>query len=326
MNQQTTTRTCVICRWRDLPDTRPHVCQPCEDRIRRQLDWLDLHLPLVQIVARTEPTRTGELDLGAMDLTLTSHTQQWLPVDPDDNTGNRPVASVLGSWFETWSGRDVITLDASGTIAAIHRAVRWACRVDADMPLFAADLRRVYAQTRQALHRDLRHIRYAAPCPDDGGELTTRPGADWIRCDSCRRLFDEDQYAELARGALPATALLHAHEVATALGVEPASIRQLIWRRRLVPFDHGDAGRPRYELTHVRQVADEIRLYKAQAGQIVTWRGEQRHIVEAPAGTRIQFGTEIVKVRRGRTIDLGQLADGQTYQALPTATRQQVPA
>lgn len=227
--------TCVIDGRRPVEDGRVRVCWPCEQRMGRQLDYLAAAAPLLWVIAHNEPNAAGELNLHALDLAQHAQTQ---PVADDhgDQVGTPSIASVLGSWVEAWSGRDVMSANANSCARWLRGHLERACEaLDTAIEEFAAELRTLYATARRALNRDWTGQVFATPCPNCGGKTLVRtPGADWIECGPCEWLWDEEEYAQLAIRTLRATfkpaALLTAWEIATTFEVDIRRVRT--WKSR----------------------------------------------------------------------------------------------
>lgn len=256
-------RVCQTCTWRPIPDDRAHtICTTCETLIRGHLTVIADASPLLGIVAVTEPTKAGMLNLGIVDLGLSPQT--LAPVGPvQDQIGDRPLATVLAGWVERWSGRDVLTADASSCALWLRRIVGWAAiHRDADIAEFAADVRSTVLAVRRALGRDMRGHRYDTPCPGCGEKtLLRRPGADWVECRPCRRLWTPDEYAALAleqlRAYVPANWPLDADAAARIAGVKVHTIWQWKCRGRIVP-DIGPWGGVRYLRIEIDRAQAEL--------------------------------------------------------------------
>lgn len=225
---------CVVCKHRDLPDDRPQVCAWCHKLLDRMLRLIERGAPLLAVVAHTEPTRRGQLDLNAVDLTLPGNP----PIigAPEDQSGHTPAAAQLAQWAEDWSGRDIVTADAASIAAFLRRGLRWACASHPAIDDFARELRGIYTALRVALHRDLSGRRYAAPAPCCGHRTLIRyPGADWIECGPCEALYDEDDYAAVVIGQIPPEALVTAGQAAQIAGVATDTVYKWIERGKLTP-------------------------------------------------------------------------------------------
>lgn len=256
-------RICIIDGWRELPDDRPQVCQSCQSRMDRQLDLLGRVVDLLDVVAAHEPTTSGQPHMPIVDLALPGN-----PVivgDPTDQVGQTPIAARLASWAEDWSGRDVWSADARSVAGFLRRGLRWACASHPAIDEFAAELRQAYAAAKRALGRDMRATHYRAPCPHCRGPLVRYPGADWIECGPCERLWDENDYpgvvlCSLRRWTLPGRALT-ASEAAALAGVRPGTMRQWINRGKVAP-DIGPWGDPprylRIEIDWAMAIMEDI--------------------------------------------------------------------
>lgn len=318
-------RTCVVDGWRELPDHRAAVCHPCEKHMTAQLNFLGASLDLLRAIAHNEPTPSGELDLNAVDLTLTARdTYQG---HADDIDGCAPIATALGRWHTYWTGRPVNGRQPARLIADITRQLPWACTIyTTPMADFAYDLHHLYAQTRATVHADLRPTRYAAPCPNCWTTTLIREiGADWITCTQtdCHLRWTEDDYQTMALAEIPDTAQLTAHQVATLTGVDPGTIRQLVWRGRLIPCNpDAPDEQPRYTRAHVEQVMAEIALWKAKAARLVIHRtrAEEQYlpdeVADLPAGTWVEIAGCVIRLRRGKTIEVGPIGSEKSYRVL----------
>lgn len=170
-------RTCVICKHRHLPDDRPQVCTWCHKLMDRQLRLVERAAPLLAVVAHTEPTPRGQLNLDAVDLTLPGNP--IIVGEVQDQTGHTPASAQLAQWAEDWSGRPIWSADAASVAHFLRRGLRRACASHPAVDDFARELRGIYTALRVALHRDLSGRRYAAPAPCCGHRTLIRyPGAD----------------------------------------------------------------------------------------------------------------------------------------------------
>lgn len=243
---------CIVCKHRELPEHRPQVCEPCQERMAKQLTMLERAVPLLAVVAQQEPTRAGHTRLDAVDLSLPGNPATT--GEAGDQTGQTPVAARLASWAEDWSGRDIMTADAASVAQFLRRGLRWACASHPAVDEFAKELRQSYAAAKVGLNRDMRGHHYAAPCPHCGQKTLVRyPGADWIECGPCEALYDEQDYAVILVRALEASArrtwppgkALNIREAAALAGVKQDVIRQWITRGKL-QADIGPWGTRRY--------------------------------------------------------------------------------
>lgn len=227
-------RRCIICKHRELTPDRPQACTWCQKLMDRQLRLVERAAPLLAVVASTEPTRGGQLDLVAVDLTLPGN-----PIvigDPGDQGGHTPAATILAQWAEDWSRRPIWSADAASVAGFLRRGLRWACASHPAIDEFAHELRTLYADLRRALHRDLSGYRYAAPCPHCGQRTLIRyPGADWIECGPCEALYDEDDYATIVLGQIPGNALVTAQQAASIAGVATDTVYKWVERGKLMP-------------------------------------------------------------------------------------------
>lgn len=323
------TRTCVVDGWRDLPKGRPAVCHPCEKRMTGQLGFLASALGLLRAIARNEPTPSGELDLNAVDLTLAARTT-YRGLD-DDLDGCSPIATTLGRWHTYWTSLPVDGRQPSRLIAGIIERLPWACTVyGPSMDAFAADLHHLYSQTRATVHADVRPTRYAAPCPNCWTLTLVREiGADWITCTSsdCHLRWDEDDYQTMALAEIPDTAQLTAHQVATLTGVDPGTIRQLVFRGRLIPCNPDAVDEhPRYTRAHVEQVMAEVELFRANAGVLAVHRPGYTEMLKLPAGTWVQIAGCVIRLRRGKTVEIGPVGPGVKHTIVTPTRREMVEA
>lgn len=259
-------RVCIVCRWRRF-EREALVCLECELRIAGQLLMLEQGVPLLSVVASSEPTRYGTANLDALDLAtpglmrILDHRTAGLVTgeagQADDQAGHHPVARVLGWWWSQWSGRDVWAADAASLAEHLRRAVAWACRERDDVVDFAAHLRQLYAAVRVALGRCTEPQHYGALCPRCQTKTLRRPsGGDWIECKGCGRLWPEADYHELARASLrwdmPPWTRLTPTEAALVAGVSRDVIDQ--WRRRdKIAADVGPWGGVRYSRLEIDQ-------------------------------------------------------------------------
>jgi len=232
---------CVVCKWRTLPDDRAITCHTCPQNLDTWLEFIEAAAPLLAVVAATEPTTAGTLNLDAVDLTQPGNPAEAAP-DGDDQIGYIPIAGMLAPWFEAWSGRDIITADAASVARQLRRSVAWACRYEPQIDVFAHEVRHAFMALRVALKRDVRTRHYGAPCSWCGHrDLKARPGAKWIECD-CGALYDEDDYARLVITSLQQAARERFHhvrqplttrEAAALAGVSVTVIRQWATRGRI---------------------------------------------------------------------------------------------
>lgn len=322
------TRTCVVDGWRELPDHRAAVCHPCEKRMDAQLGFLASALGLLRAIARNEPTPSGELDLNAVDLTLAARTT-YHGLD-DDLDGCAPIATTLGRWHTYWTGRPVDGRQPARLIAGVIEQLPWACTVyGPSMNAFASDLHHLYAQTRATVHADLRPTRYAAPCPACWTTTLIREiGADWITCTTsdCHLRWTEDDYQTMALAEIPDSAQLTAHQVATLTGVDPGTIRQLVWRGRLIPCNPDEPDlQPRYTRAHVDQVLAEVELWKANQAILAVHRPGYTETLKLPAGAHVQIAGCVIRLRRGKTVEIGPVHPNEQHQIV-TPTRERVAA
>lgn len=259
-------RVCIVCNWRRF-EREALVCLECELRIAGQLLMLEHGVPLLSVVASSEPTSRGEANLDALDLAtpglmriLDHRTAGFVTGQAgqaDDQAGHHPVARVLGWWWTQWSGRDVWAADAASLAEHLRRAVAWACRERDDVADFAGHLRQLYAAVRVALGRTTEPQHYGALCPRCRTKTLRRPsGGDWIECKGCGRLWPEAGYHELARASLQwdmeATQRLTPTEAALIAGVTRDVIDQ--WRRRgKLAADIGPWGGVRYSRLEIDQ-------------------------------------------------------------------------
>lgn len=229
-----TQRLCVVCKHRELPPDRPQVCSWCHKLLDRMLTLITRAAPLLEVVARAEPTRAGALNLTAVDLTLSGNPV--IAGGPEDQIGHTPVATALAQWAEDWSGRDITTADAASVARFLRRGLRWAAAAHPAIDEFAKELRGIYTALRVALHRDLRGHRYAEPAPCCGHRTLIRyPGADWIECGPCEALYDEQDYATVVIAQIPPDALVTAQQAAQIAGVATDTVYKWIERGKLVP-------------------------------------------------------------------------------------------
>lgn len=227
-----TKRPCVVCKHRELPPDRPQVCSWCHKMLDRMLILVVHAAPLLAVVAHAEPTRRGQLNLTAVDLTLPGNPV--IAGEPEDQIGHIPVATALAQWAEDWSGRDIVTADAASVASFLRRGLRWACASHPAIDEFAKELRGIYTALRVALHRDLSGHRYAEPAPCCGQRTLIRyPGADWIECGPCEALYDERDYAAVCIAQIPEHALVTAQEAAQIAGVATDTVYKWIERGKL---------------------------------------------------------------------------------------------
>lgn len=154
-----------------------------------------------------------------------------------DQIGGLPVAAILASWTRDWAKtrgeRDLPAPVVPELVAWLRDRERftWACNHHPAMNDFASETRLMLRMIRLALHRDLSPVRYLAPCPYCHDRTLQRgPGADWIECRDCHRLWGEDEYGLLARAAISADEMLDTNEAAIIAQVSVEVIRQ--WRSR----------------------------------------------------------------------------------------------
>lgn len=264
---------CVVCGWKQLEPGRPQVCVPCELRIGQHLDLLAVATPLLAVVASTEPS-AGRIPVKLLPLDLTL-PPQTLPVVglERDQIGAQPIATTLGLWVEDWTGRDVITASAVSSAGVLREQLTEACRTHDAIDEFAREIRGLVAVARQALGRNLQGVRYGTPCPSCGTKTLVRiPGADWIECGPCGRLWDEEAYARLTvdtlRKAVPDETLLTIREAAMLTGERPGNIRKWIHRDRLSPLLGPSWGKTfvRYgDLKATQREVAEIKKTRAEA-------------------------------------------------------------
>jgi helix-turn-helix protein len=238
-------RQCIICKHRELTPDRPQVCTWCQRLMDRQLRLVERAAPLLEVVASSEPTRAGQLDLTAVDLATPGYPRVYIGTR-EDRAGHKPAAARLAFWAEDWSGRPIWSADAVSIAAFLRRGLRWACASHPGVDEFARELRGLYAELRRALHRDLSGHRYAAPCPHCGHRTLIRyPGADWIECGPCEALYDEGDYATIVLAEIPGYALVTAQEAAQIAGVTPDTVYKWVERGKLRP-DIGPWGGRRF--------------------------------------------------------------------------------
>lgn len=229
-----TQRLCVVCKHRELSPDRPQVCSWCHKLLDRMLRLVERAAPLLEVVARAEPTRRGQLNLTAVDLTLPGNPV--ITGEPDDQTGHTPVATALAQWAEDWSDRPIWSADAASVAHFLRRGLRWACASHPAIDEFARELRGIYSSLRVALHRDLSGHRYAEPAPCCGQRTLIRyPGADWIECGPCEALYDEQDYATVVIAQIPDDALVTAQQAAQIAGVATDTVYKWIERGKLLP-------------------------------------------------------------------------------------------
>jgi MerR HTH family regulatory protein len=260
---------CVVCRWRELDEYEPQVCHWCKGRMAGQLRLIERGTPLLEVVARAEPTGDGQLNLFAVDLATPGNPAYFRGRrDPGSQTGQVPVAMRLARWAEDWSGRDIITADAASVAGLLRKGLTWACVSHPQIDDFARELRQVYMAIRVGLRRVEVSRRYAASCRWCGQRTLVRnPGADWIECEDpwCGALYDSENYAEMvvaelaraARGHWAAYRPMTTREAAALAGVKPTVIRQWISRGKLRP-DIGPWGGRRFLRVDVDRAQAEI--------------------------------------------------------------------
>lgn len=254
---------CPVCRIRQ-PYT-PLVCGPCRHRLPLQLREISILWPVLPAALETAPVAVLDLTLRARGGASTNSVG-----DPyGDQTGQLPVAAVFDSWTTAWAETlgqldqlPVPTVFRLGQWLFGH--LEWACEDPrAAVGDFATEIRALLAACRRALNRDLSPTRYAARCPYgcDGQTLSRHPGADWIECGSCRRLWSEDEYGLLARAALDPDELLSTPEAAllasSVMGrtVSPDLIRKWAQRGTLEPLYPNGSRQPWYRKAQVEEVA-----------------------------------------------------------------------
>lgn len=262
--------TCIIDGWRDLEPGRPQVCAPCELRIGQHLDLLAAAAPLLAVVASTEPA-AGRIPvkLLPLDLTLPPQTLPTAGLERDQ-IGAQPIATVLGLWVEDWTGRDVLTASATSSALVLRRGLTDACREHAAIDEFAREVRGLVAAARHALGRNLQGTRYGTPCPSCATKTLIRiPGADWIECGPCGRLWDEESYAaltiEVLRKAVPTTMLLPIPDAARVLGIKADRLRKAVQHDRLHPQPGPWAGKRLFVLSDVIAALRPLRREKVEA-------------------------------------------------------------
>jgi ribosomal protein L37AE/L43A len=257
-------RVCVVCQRR--PYERAQVCNPCRKWLARDLGEIAGLAALLPLV--TAPTRSVEggipLRIAAVDLALPAvgGASAGTVCDPyRDQYGEIPVAARLDSWAQDWAitrglGEHLPVPTVNALVGWLLNRVEDECDQHPAIDEFAGEIRGLLATIRRTLSTEApRAVRYAAPCPRCGTETLRRTiGADWIECESCGRLWGEEDYAELVRDAVPQGRLLTTLQAAVYAGVKPGRIRLLAHygKLRQVPGPWG--WRPKYDPAEVRQV------------------------------------------------------------------------
>lgn len=254
---------CVICQRK--PYHVANVCTGCRQRIAR-------HILEIGELARVLPAALDGQHLDIIDLThpprggagpATVH-------DPNkDQTGKLAIGARLDSWARDW----IENLPNVGNLLpppTVPELTKWlyvrsmtACDQHPAIDDFAAEMRTIIAEMRNAIDLNLAPVRYKAPCPYCGTQTLRRDrGADWIECKGtgqeepgCGRLWGEDEYGLLARAAIPPDELLDTNEAAIIAQVEPRLIRLWDHRGHLVPATRDDEGRPLYRKIEVEDAA-----------------------------------------------------------------------
>lgn len=255
--------TCVICQRR--PYHHAQACGGCRQRIASQL--LEIR-ELMQIL----PAALDRQHLDIIDLTHPSRFGAGPTTIHDprkDQTGKIAVAARLDSWAQDW----ITTLPNVGQMLpppTIPELVRWlytramtACDQHPAIDEFAAELRQMITDMRNAIDLNLEPVRYKAPCPYCGTQTLQRErGADWIECKKvhpnapgCGRLWGEDEYGLLARAAIAPDELLDTSEAAIVADVEPRLIRLWVHRGHLIPAQRDTDGKPWFRKVEVEDAA-----------------------------------------------------------------------
>jgi hypothetical protein len=245
LTTQPVVHDCVICHRR--PYERAQVCDPCRRWLAADLGQLAGLAALLP--AASVPDRSVEggipLRIAAVDLALPAvgGASARTVHDPyRDQIGEAPIAGVLDSWAQDWT----ITRGLSEHLPAptVPVLCGWLlarlpdeCDQHPAIDEFARSVRQMLAAVRRVLCMESpRAVHYGAPCPRCGTEtLSRRVGADWIECDGCGRLWNEEGYAELVTDIVPAETLLTAAEVATMTGRTRDAVYKLVKRGRLLP-------------------------------------------------------------------------------------------
>lgn len=209
----------------------------------RQLDLLGRVTRLLGVVARNEPTGRGELHIPIVDLTLPARGFVRLN-QAGEQLGEVPIATWLMVWWRFYAGRVLDRADAWYAGRALLDELPEILAVGDQVADFALQLRQAYGSARRALGRDMRPVRYTAPCPACGAESLTRYPGDWIECGSCSRLWDDPDMSQVHRGEflwarqlVSPTAILDTAQAAVYAGVTVEVIRQWVRRDRLWPID-----------------------------------------------------------------------------------------
>jgi hypothetical protein len=179
------------------------------------------------------------------------------PVHDDygDQHGAVPAAAVLDSWVRDWAEtRDELApaVEVPGLVDWLRDRARfaWACESHMAIDEFAREVRTLAAAMRRALNLDATPKRYTAECPHClTRSLRKYPGSIWVECAGragCGRLWDEEEYAALARNQVPATRPLTTGQAAIYASVEPGTIRTWAHRAYLAPCDRDRRGWPLY--------------------------------------------------------------------------------
>lgn len=210
---------CVVCELRELE--RGLVCAGDERTLDERLGRLvELHALLPFALApgsggaekvsgsRDAPlgVRVDVLDqlIGTVDRELDAiHDRDR------DQTGVVPLVSWLDQNVRAWAeyaphgSTRLPPPTVSSLTGWLRSRLPWACQTYPGMPDFAAELATYKRHLERALGQDLRPTRYETPCPYCHVRLLFRKaGGDYIECKSCRRLWKDDEYAQLAAMAV----------------------------------------------------------------------------------------------------------------------------
>ena len=190
--------------------------------------------------------------------------------DPIASEASAALRTVLHGWVRVWdeqtpgwtqlrAGRDRLLSSSEGQAALLMVANlgsrEWA-------PECADEIRRACAQGWAAVDIPPEQV-FVGWCPDACGvPLYAREGAVQIQCRACGSVWD----VQASRDAMLAAAhdvRATAAELARALDLDPALIRQ--WRRRgrLLAVDVDTAGRPLYRVSDVQALRSRPALRDA---------------------------------------------------------------
>lgn len=253
-----TAHVCAVCQGREYE--REQVCGPCRKWLAQDLREIGQLYRLLPAAVSSPRNVEDAVDLS---LPAVGGASAATVHDPDRlQTGQLAVAAVLDSWARDWAetrgkGERLPLPTVAVLTGWLLDRIEDECDQHPAIGEFAQEIRSLLSAIRRCIDTAVPPgVRYQAPCPRCGTETLRRHvGADWIECETCGRLWGDEDYADLVRQAIPGETLLSAAQVAVVLGVTRDAVYKRVTRGSLLPQVGPWGGRMLFAKADVEQDA-----------------------------------------------------------------------